>query len=75
MFRTLRAVRFLFMGPIILILLIVINLVTNPHNPWWHWAALGIGIAWFISLMRVIQALFVLGGLAALVAYLSRRRQ
>ena len=74
MFRTLRAVRFLFMGPIILIFLIVVNLMTNPHDRWWHWAALGIGIAWFISLFRVLRALIVLGGLAAVVAYFSRRR-
>ena len=71
--RTLRALRFLFVGPLILLLLVVINLMTW-HGRWWvQWAALGIGIAWIISLMRVIRAVIVAGGVAALLAYLSKR--
>ena len=72
MFRTLRAVRFLFMGPVILALLVVVNLVTSPGHWWVQWAALGIGIIWVLSLMRVLWALVVLGGIAALVAHLRR---
>ena len=33
----------------------------------------GIGIAWVISLLRVIRALILLGGLAALVAYFRKK--
>jgi predicted PurR-regulated permease PerM len=47
--------------------------MTSPGEWWVQWAALGIGIAWFISLFRVIWALIVLGGLAAVVAHLRRR--
>ena len=68
--RTLRAVRFLFMGPVILVILIVINWMTSPGDWWVKWAALGIGIAWVISLFRVLRALVLAGGLAALGAYL-----
>jgi hypothetical protein len=73
MFKTLRAVKFLFTGPVILLFLVIINAVTSPGHWWVQWAALGIGIAWVLSLLRVIRALVVLGGLAALVAYLRKR--
>ncbi len=73
MFKTLRAARFLVMGPMILALLLIINLMTSPGHWWVQWAALGIGIAWVISLLRVLRAVVVLGGLAALIAYLRNR--
>ena len=73
LFKTMRAVRFLFMGPLILLLLVVINAMTSPGHWWVQWAALGIGIAWFISLLRVLRLMLVLGGLAALVAYLRKQ--
>ena len=73
MLRTFRALKFLIKGPIILAMLIVINMVTSPHHWWWQWAALGIGIAWIISLIRVIQAVIVLGGVAALLALLRKK--
>lgn len=73
MFRTLRAVKFLVTGPMILAMLFVINLVTSPGHWWVQWAALGIGIAWFVSLMRVIRAVVIAGGLAAIGLYLSKR--
>lgn len=73
MFRTLRAVRFLVVGPIILAFLLILNLMTSPHHLWVRWAALGIAIAWFISFLRVLRALVVVGGLAALIAYLRRK--
>jgi hypothetical protein len=74
--ETLRAVKFLFVGPAVLLLLVVINLMTSPGDWWVQWAALGIGIAWIISLFRVIRAVIIAGGLAALGAYLlSRSRQ
>ena len=71
--RILRSVRFLFVGPLVLGLLVIINLMTSPGHWWVQWAALGIGIAWVISLLRVIRAVLLLGGLAALVAYLRKR--
>jgi len=73
MFATLRAVRFLFVGPMVLGLLLVINLMTSPGQWWVQWPALGIGIAWLICLLRVIRALVLLGGLAALIAYLRKK--
>ncbi len=73
MFKTLRAARFLVAGPIILALLVVINLMTSPGHWWIQWAALGIGIAWLVSLLRVLGGLIVVGGLAALVACLRKR--
>jgi len=75
MFRTLRAVRFLVTGPIILAMLAVINLMTTPGDLWVKWAALGIGIAWVFCLLRVIRAMVLLGGLLALIAYLRKKRE
>ncbi len=72
--KTLRAARFLVVGPLILGLLVVVNLMTSPGHWWVQWAALGIGIAWVISLIRVMGAVIMLGGLAALIAYLRNRR-
>lgn len=71
--QTARALRFLFVGPLVLALLVVINLVTSPGHWWVQWPALGIGIAWFISLLRVLRAAILVGGLAALIGYLRRR--
>ena len=73
MIKTLRAVRFLFIGPLLLAFLAVVNLVTSPGHWWVQWAALGIGLAWIISLVRVIQALIIAGGLVALITYLRRK--
>lgn len=70
---TLRAFRFLFVGPLVLVLLVFINLMTSPGHWWVQWAALGIGFAWVISLLRVARAAIVLGGLAALVAFLRKK--
>jgi hypothetical protein len=72
-FRTLRAVRFLVTGPVILVILIVINGMTTPGNWWVKWAALGIGIAWTFSLLRVLRAMVLVGGLVALMAYLKKK--
>jgi hypothetical protein len=73
MWRTWRAFRFLFAGPVILVFLVIVNLVTSPGHWWVQWAALGIGIAWVLSLLRVLRAAILLGGLAALIAYLQKR--
>jgi len=73
MYRLFRSVRFLFIGPLILAMLVVINLMTSPGHWWVQWAALGIGIAWVISLIRVVGTLIAVGGIAALVAYLRGR--
>ena len=75
MTRTLHSLKFLFMGPLILAFLFVINLMTSPGHWWVQWAALGIGIAWVISLMRVIRAVIIAGGLAALGAYFLNKQQ
>jgi hypothetical protein len=71
--RPLRAFIFLFKGPLILLMLFVINLMTSPGHWWVQWAALGIGIAWILSLIRVVKAVALAGGLAALGIYLSKR--
>lgn len=71
--KTLKALKFLVVGPLILGLLFVINVMTSPGEWWVQWAALGIGIAWVIALMRVIFAAIVAGGLVALVAAVRNR--
>ncbi len=72
MLKTLRAVKFLFVGPMILVVLFAVNWMTSPGDWWVQWAALGIGIAWVISLFRVLWALAVAGGLAALWVHLRK---
>lgn len=73
MHKTLGALKFLFIGPLVLGLLFVINWMTSPGDWWVQWAALGIGIAWVISLFRVLFALVVGGGLVALIAHFKSR--
>lgn len=70
--KTMRAVKFLFVGPLVLGLLVIVNWMTSPGEWWVQWAALGIGIAWVISLFRVMLALVVAGGLAALIVHLRQ---
>ncbi|HZR16398.1 MAG TPA: hypothetical protein VFE51_03650 [Verrucomicrobiae bacterium] len=74
-FKTLRAARFLFVGPCVLALLVLVNLMTSPGHWWIKWPAIGIGIAWVISLLRVLRMLLVVGGVAALVACFRKRTQ
>ncbi len=75
MVDTLKAVKFLFTAPLILLFLFVVNLMTSPGHWWVQWAALGLGIAWFCSLLRVIRAVIVAGGLAALGTYLYNQKR
>ena len=70
----LRSASFLVKAPLILAFLVVINLMTSPGHWWVQWAALGLGIAWVSSLVRVLRAIVLAGGLAALAAVLMRRR-
>ena len=70
---TLSAAKFLVKGPLILALLVVINLMTSPGHWWVQWPALGIGIAWVVSLLRVLRAALLLGGLAAAWAWYRGR--
>lgn len=70
----LGALKFLFIGPAIVAMLAVINWMTSPGVWWVQWPALGIGIAWFFSLLRVIKGAVVAGGLAALLAYIAQRK-
>ena len=72
---TLKSLRFLFMAPLILLFLFVINLMTSPGQWWVQWAALGMGIAWVASLFRVMRAVVIAGGLAAFSAWLLSRNQ
>lgn len=72
--RTLRAVKFLVMAPVIVAFLFVVNLMTWSGEWWVQWAALGIGIAWVSSLFTLIRAVIVAGGLAAFGAYLMKHR-
>lgn len=60
-------------GPIILAFLFLVNLMTGGE-PWWHWAALGIGLAWVLTLLRAVRMLVVVGGLAGLAALIAGRR-
>jgi hypothetical protein len=71
-FAVYRALKFLFIGPLVLAMLCVINLMTSPGHWWVQWPALGIGIAWFISLLRVAKTVLIVGGIAALVRHLRR---
>ena len=73
MWRTLHEIKFLFTGPVILVVLLIINAVTSPGHWWVQWAALGIGIAWILCLIRVIGMLMLVGGLAALIAHLRKK--
>ncbi|MGE0592483.1 MAG: hypothetical protein AB7G23_09780 [Vicinamibacterales bacterium] len=75
MYTTLRSLRFLVVGPLIVLMLFVINLMTSPGQWWVQWAALGIGIAWVVSLLRVLRAVVVVGGLAGLAALMHHRRR
>lgn len=70
---TLDSFKFLFTAPLILALLALINWLTSPGEWWIQWPALGLGIAWFISLLRVLRAVILVGGLAALGTWLWRR--
>jgi hypothetical protein len=56
-------------------MLVVINLMTWSGDWWVQWAALGLGIAWVISLLKVIRAVVVAGGLAALGAYFLNKQR
>ncbi len=72
--KTVHAVGFLFKAPLILLLLFIINWMTYSGDWWFKWAALGMGIAWVISLFRVARAVILAGGLAALAGYVASRR-
>lgn len=72
MIRTMRSLRFLFTAPFILLICFVVERMTG--GDWFRWAALGIGIAWVVALVRVLQAAVLVGGVAALVAWATRRK-
>lgn len=74
MLGTVRAAKFLVTGPLIFVMLVVVNLMTSPGHWWVQWAALGLGIAWIACLLRVLKAAALVGGVAALVALLAGRR-
>ena len=71
--KTLKALKALFVLPLVFLLLLVINYMTSPGTWWVQWPALGLGIAWVVSLFQVLRAIVIAGGLAAFVAYLSQR--
>lgn len=73
--RVWQALKFLVVGPLVLLLCFVIDLMTSPGHWWVQWAALGIGIAWVISFFRVLNAAVLVGGIVALVGYLRRERR
>lgn len=75
MLGPLRRVKFLITAPFILAFLFVVNLMTW-HGQWWvQWAALGIGIAWVINLIKLVRDVVLLGGLAALGTYIFNRNR
>jgi hypothetical protein len=69
----LRRIKFLFMAPLIVVFLVVLNLMTSPGQWWFQWAALGLGIAWVINLLKLARTAVVMGGLATVAAYFARR--
>ena len=69
-----NSLSFLITGPIILAFLFFVDLMT-PGGSWWQWAALGIGLAWVLTLMRAVRMLLMVGGLAGLAALMTSRRQ
>ena len=73
MIRTARSLAFLFKAPLIVAFLFVINLMTSPGHWWVQWAALGLGIAWVLALFRVLRAVMLAGGLAALGVWWANR--
>ena len=74
MYRSpIRRIKFLFMAPLILVFLVIINLMTSPEEWWVQWAALGLGIAWVINVIKLLRTVLIAGGLAALAAYFTRR--
>lgn len=75
MFGPLRRVKFLITAPFILVMLFVINVMTSPGHWWVQWAALGLGIAWIINLIKLVRDIVLLGGLAALGAYIFNRNR
>ncbi len=64
--RTVRAFKFLFTAPLILLILVILDWMTSPGEWWVQWAGLGIGIVWVSCLVRVLQAVTLVGGIAAL---------
>lgn len=74
MLKTLKALKFLFVGPMVIALCLVINWMTSPGDWWVQWVALGVGIAWVISLFRVLTAVAVAGGVLAFVALLRKNQ-
>lgn len=68
-----RRVKFLVTAPFIVLMLVVINLLTSPGEWWVQWAAFGIGIAWLITLVKLLRDIVVLGGLAAVGALMFNR--
>lgn len=74
-FGPLRRVKFLITAPFILVMLFVINVMTSPGHWWVQWAALGLGIAWIINLIKLVRDIVLLGGLAALGAYIFNRNR
>ena len=71
--KTLKSIKYLITAPFILLMLFVINWMVTPGQWWVQWAALGMGIAWFVALLRVMRAFILLGGLAALGAWWVNR--
>ena len=69
-----NSLSFLITGPIILAFLFFVDLMT-PGVSWWHWAALGIGLAWVMTLLRALRMLVMVGGLAGLAALIASRRR
>ena len=75
MFGPLRRVKSLITAPFIVLLCFVINVTTSPGHWWVQWVAFGMGIAWVINLFKLVRDVIVLGGLAAVGAYLFNRNR
>ncbi|MEM9290694.1 MAG: hypothetical protein AAGD01_03345 [Acidobacteriota bacterium] len=73
--KVLEYLQFLFIGPVIVLFLAVLNYMVSPGVWWFQFAALGIGIAWVICFVRVVAAALLAGGVAALAAVIYQRSQ
>jgi hypothetical protein len=65
---------FVFTAPLIVAFLFAVNVMSWSGEWWVQWPALGIGLAWVINLFSVIRSVAIVGGLAAIAAYLAGRR-
>ncbi|HSJ02355.1 MAG: hypothetical protein ACAI34_05525 [Verrucomicrobium sp.] len=73
MTQTTQAIKFLFVGPALMVFLALVNKMSFKGVWWCQWPILFLALCWFVSLYYVVRAIIVAGGIAALVTWLKRR--